>query len=335
MIHLGERECSIQRRNQKIIEEAPSPLLDDETRRAMGAQAVQMARAVDYDSAGTVEFVAANDRSFHFLEMNTRLQVEHPVTELVTGIDLVEEMIRIAAGRSSGSGSRTCGSRAGPLNAVSMRKIPTRGFLPSTGRLSGYRPPAERHEAAVTVRNDSGVYEGAEVPVHYDPLLAKLVVHASDRKTATEEMAAALDRFHIRGVSHNLAFLSAVMDRPRWISGKLSTAFIAEEFPDGFTGISPDGPSRERLVAVAAVIDCIEQRRQRRTSGQISAGTAGVAGERHVRLGEEWHAVEILEEGAATSGFGSTDNPEGIWRRSPAGSRGSPSSRAASMTPGW
>ncbi|MDP9137248.1 MAG: acetyl/propionyl/methylcrotonyl-CoA carboxylase subunit alpha [Pseudomonadota bacterium] len=296
VVHLGERECSIQRRNQKIIEEAPSPLLDDATRHAMGEDAVRLAKAVDYDSAGTVEFIAGNDRSFHFLEMNTRLQVEHPVTELVTGIDLVEEMIRVAAGEKLRIRQPDVTMRGWAVECRIYAEDPSRGFLPSTGRLVAYRPPAERSEGGVTVRNDTGVGEGAEVPIHYDPLLAKLVVHAADRRAAIVEMAASLDRFYLSGVRNNISFLSAVMDNPRWLSGLLATGFLAEEFPGGFNGVPLDDVLRDRLVTVAAVLDCIEQRRQQRVGGQLRGFPARFTPHREVRLGQEWHAVEILEE---------------------------------------
>ena len=296
VVHLGERECSIQRRNQKIIEEAPSPLIDEATRREMGEQALRLARAVGYDSAGTVEFIAANDRSFHFLEMNTRLQVEHPVTELVTGIDLVEEMIRVAAGEELRIRQPDVTHRGWAVECRIYAEDPTRGFLPSTGRLVEYRPPAERSEAQVTVRNDTGVFEGAEVPVHYDPLLAKLAVHAGERGAAVREMAAALDRFRISGVRNNIAFLSAVMASPRWVSGDLSTGFIAEVFPGGFKGTALDVALHDRLVTAAVVLDCIERCREHQISGRMRERPAQLSRNREVRLGEEWHAVEILDE---------------------------------------
>ena len=269
VIHLGERECSIQRRNQKVIEEAPSPLLDAETRKRMGQQAVALAKAVQYDSAGTVEFVAGQDRSFFFLEMNTRLQVEHPVTELVTGVDLVEAMIRSAAGeplRLKQSDVRLTGW------AVESRvyaEDPTRGFLPSTGRLTRYRPPAEGTHDGVTVRNDSGVFEGGEISIYYDPMIAKLVTHAPDRLGAIEAQATALDAFIIDGIRHNIAFLSALMQHPRWREGRLSTGFIAEEFPDGFHPLTPTGETELRLGVAAALIDHTLNQRKRRISGQV------------------------------------------------------------------
>jgi propionyl-CoA carboxylase alpha chain len=269
VIYLGERECSIQRRNQKVIEEAPSPLLDDATRRKMGEQAVALAKAVHYDSAGTVEFVAGQDRSFFFLEMNTRLQVEHPVTELVTGIDLVEEMIRSAAGEKLRMTQADVTLKGWAVESRVYAEDPTRGFLPSTGRLVKYRPPAEGTKQGVTVRNDTGVYEGGEISIHYDPMIAKLVTHAPDRPGAIDAQATALDAFIIDGIRHNIPFLSALMQHPRWREGRLSTGFIAEEFPDGFQPLVAKGETERRLAVAAALIDHTLNERKRRISGQL------------------------------------------------------------------
>ena len=271
VIYLGERECSIQRRNQKVIEEAPSPLLDEATRRKMGEQAVALAKAVDYDSAGTVEFVAGQDRSFYFLEMNTRLQVEHPVTELITGVDLVEQMIRSAYGEKLALTQDDVKLNGWAVESRVYAEDPTRGFLPSTGRLVKYRPPAEGKFEGVTVRNDTGVYEGGEISIYYDPMIAKLVTHASDRLKAIEAQANALDAFVIDGIRHNIPFLSTLMQHPRWRSGALSTGFIAEEFPEGFTPPEPQGERLERLVAVAAHVDHVVNARKRNISGQLRA----------------------------------------------------------------
>ncbi len=232
VIYLGERECSIQRRNQKVIEEAPSPLLDEATRRKMGEQACALAKAVGYDSAGTVEFVAGQDRSFFFLEMNTRLQVEHPVTELITGVDLVEEMIRVAAGEPLRMTQDDVKLEGWAVESRVYAEDPTRGFLPSTGRLVRYRPPFEGKFEGVTVRNDTGVYEGGEISIYYDPMIAKLVTHAPTRLEAIEAQANALDAFYVEGIRHNIPFLSALMRHERWREGRLSTGFIAEEFPE-------------------------------------------------------------------------------------------------------
>ena len=234
VIYLGERECSIQRRNQKVIEEAPSPLLDAATRKKMGEQAVALAKAVGYDSAGTVEFVAGQDKSFYFLEMNTRLQVEHPVTELITGIDLVEQMIRSAAGEKLSLKQSDVKLNGWAVESRVYAEDPYRKFLPSTGRLTRYRPPQEHSANGVTLRNDTGVYEGGEISIYYDPMIAKLVTHAPTREAAIDAQADALDAFVIDGIRHNIPFLAALMAHPRWRAGKLSTGFIAEEFPDGF-----------------------------------------------------------------------------------------------------
>ena len=221
IIYLGERECSIQRRNQKVVEEAPSPLLDAKTRKAMGEQAVALARAVGYDSAGTVEFVAAQDRSFYFLEMNTRLQVEHPVTEMVTGIDLVEQMIRIAAGEKLKLRQGDVKLEGWAIESRVYAEDPVRNFLPSIGRLVRYRPPKEGSTPGGTIRNDTGVFEGAEISMHYDPMIAKLVTHAATREAAIDLQAEALDAFVIDGVEHNIPFLAALMRHPRWREGEI------------------------------------------------------------------------------------------------------------------
>jgi len=269
VIHLGERECSIQRRNQKVIEEAPSPLLDAKTRKKMGEQAVALAHAVDYDSAGTVEFVAGQDKSFYFLEMNTRLQVEHPVTELITGVDLVEEMIRIAAGEPLRLSQAHVKFSGWAVESRVYAEDPTRGFLPSTGRLTRYRPPREGTHDGVTVRNDTGVFEGGEISIYYDPMIAKLVTHAPDRLGAIDAQAMALDEFVIDGIRHNIPFLSALMQHPRWREGRLSTGFIAEEFPDGFHAVVAKGETERRLAVAAALIDHTLNERKRRISGQL------------------------------------------------------------------
>jgi propionyl-CoA carboxylase alpha chain len=272
VVYLGERECSIQRRNQKVIEEAPSPLLDQATRRKMGEQAVALAKAVNYDSAGTVEFVAGQDRSFYFLEMNTRLQVEHPVTELVTGVDLVEEMIRSACGEPLRLTQADVKLEGWAIESRVYAEDPTRGFLPSTGRLVKYRPPAEGTVDGVTVRNDTGVYEGGEISIHYDPMIAKLVTHAGDRQSAIEAQANALDAFVIDGIRHNVPFLSALMQHERWRAGRLSTGFIAEEFPDGFSPLVATGETQAVIAAVAAHVDHVHNVRKRGISGQFRAG---------------------------------------------------------------
>ncbi|RPE72045.1 biotin carboxyl carrier protein /biotin carboxylase [Pacificibacter maritimus] len=263
-IYLGERECSIQRRNQKVIEEAPSPFLDPETRKAMGEQAVSLAKAVDYTSAGTVEFIVDGDRNFYFLEMNTRLQVEHPVTELITGIDLVEQMIRIAYGEALQIGQDDVQLNGWAMESRLYAEDPYRNFLPSIGRLSKYRPPLESASDTCVLRNDTGVYEGGEISMFYDPMIAKLCTWAPTRGEAIAHMSDALDGFEIEGIGHNLPFLSAVMDHPRFVSGNITTAFIEEEYPDGFEGATlPDDQLHKIVVASAAMYRLAEIRRSR------------------------------------------------------------------------
>jgi propionyl-CoA carboxylase alpha chain len=268
VIHLGERECSIQRRNQKVMEESPSPLLDEQTRSKMGEQAVALAKAVGYDSAGTVEFVAGQDRSFYFLEMNTRLQVEHPVTELVTGIDLVEQMIRIAAGEPLAIEQSDVKLSGWAVESRIYAEDPYRNFAPSIGRLVRYRPPAEGVDDGVTLRIDTGVTEGGEISLYYDPLIAKLVTHAPTRLKAVDAQADALDAFTIEGIRHNIPFLAAVMVHPRWRAGSLSTGFIAEEFPRGFERTAPTTADARKIAAVAGAIDHVLGERKRKISGQ-------------------------------------------------------------------
>ncbi|WGD30221.1 acetyl/propionyl/methylcrotonyl-CoA carboxylase subunit alpha [Ancylobacter sp. WKF20] len=286
VIYLGERECSIQRRNQKVIEEAPSPLLDEATRRKMGEQAVALAKAVNYDSAGTVEFVAGQDKSFYFLEMNTRLQVEHPVTELVTGIDLVEQMIRVAAGEPLSITQDAVKLTGWAVESRVYAEDPYRGFLPSIGRLTRYRPPAESVSEGVTVRNDTGVYEGGEISLFYDPMIAKLVTHAPTRAAAIAAQSEALDAFVIDGIQHNIPFLAALMDHPRWKEGRLSTGFIAEEYRAGFLGAALTPALARKLAAVAAVIDNVGNARKRKISGQLAGRAVVFEHQRVVRIGD-------------------------------------------------
>jgi len=239
VVHLFERECSIQRRNQKVIEEAPSPLLDEATRAAMGAQAVALAKAVNYDSAGTVEFVAGQDKSFYFLEMNTRLQVEHPVTELITGLDLVEQMLRSAAGETMAFGQKDLKINGWAIESRIYAEDPYRKFLPSIGRLVRYDPPVEGEHEGYTVRNDAGVREGDEISMYYDPMISKLCTWAPTRLAAVDGMARALEDFHIEGLGQNIPFLAAVMDQERFRTGALATSYIVDEFPEGFDGTTP------------------------------------------------------------------------------------------------
>ena len=279
VVHLGERECSIQRRHQKVIEEAPSPALDAETRAAMGAQAVALAKAVGYASAGTVEFIVDRERNFYFLEMNTRLQVEHPVTEFVTGLDLVELMIRIAAGEKLPFTQEDVTFDGWAIEARIYAEDPTRGFLPSVGRLVRYAPPT----ANPGVRVDTGVYEGGEISIHYDPMIAKLIAHGATRDEATRRMQGALDEFLIQGVSHNIGFLAALMAHPRFREGRLSTGFIAEEYPDGFHAADLPHDDPALLAAVAASVHRAYQERAAQISGQQPGGGRRVA--------EDWVVV--------------------------------------------
>jgi len=299
-IYLGERECSIQRRNQKVIEEAPSPLLDEATRKKMGEQAVALAKAVNYDSAGTVEFVAGQDKSFFFLEMNTRLQVEHPVTELITGVDLVEQMIRVAAGEPLALKQSDVHLKGWAVESRIYAEDPTRNFLPSTGRLVKYRPPEEGRWDSITVRNDTGVYEGGEISIYYDPMIAKLVTHAGDRLVAIDAQSRALDAFVIDGIRHNIPFLSSLMQHERWRSGNISTGFIAEEYPDGFSPLVAEGAVALRMAAVAAYVDNMYNQRKRRISGQMrQQKPVKFHDERTVALGRVQYQIELDEsEGA-------------------------------------
>ncbi|MFZ2099137.1 MAG: acetyl/propionyl/methylcrotonyl-CoA carboxylase subunit alpha, partial [Oricola sp.] len=308
-IWLGERECSIQRRNQKVIEEAPSPFLDTETRNAMGEQAVALAQAVGYTSAGTVEFIVDKDRNFYFLEMNTRLQVEHPVTELITGVDLVEQMIRVAAGEYLSITQDDVRLKGWAMESRLYAEDPYRNFLPSTGRLTRYRPPAEgeRIDGAI-VRNDTGVFEGGEISMFYDPMIAKLCTWAPTRDQAIFAMREALDSFEVEGIGHNLPFLSAVMDHPRFQSGAITTAFIAEEYPDGFYGATLSEDSLRLVAATASMASWIASRRRSFISGRMGKGHAAEPAETPVvvRLAAEEFDVTIDDD--ATRGFYDVDD---------------------------
>ncbi|SEQ24840.1 acetyl-CoA carboxylase biotin carboxylase subunit [Thalassovita taeanensis] len=282
-IYLGERECSIQRRNQKVIEEAPSPFLDEATRKAMGEQAVSLAQAVGYTSAGTVEFIVDGARNFYFLEMNTRLQVEHPVTELITGVDLVEQMIRIANGEPLSIKQSDVKLNGWAMESRLYAEDPYRGFLPSIGRLSRYRPPAEVVEDNRVVRNDTGVFEGGEISMYYDPMIAKLCTWAPTRLDAIEAMRNALDGFEVEGIGHNLPFLSAVMDHPKFVSGDITTAFIAEEYPEGFEGVELPGDVLRKIAAATAAMHRVGEIRRARVSGRM---------DNHERkVGRDWNVA--------------------------------------------
>ena len=279
-IYLGERECSIQRRNQKVVEEAPSPFLDEKTRKEMGEQACKLAKAVGYHSAGTVEFIVDKDKNFYFLEMNTRLQVEHPVTELITGVDLVEQMISIAAGKPLSLSQKDIKLNGWAIESRLYAEDPYRNFLPSIGRLTRYRPPTEVKEKAVIVRNDTGVFEGGEISMYYDPMIAKLCTWAPNRAKAIEQMRTALDRFELEGIGHNLPFLSAVMDHERFVSGNITTAFIAEEYPDGFNGVDLSDDKIIDLAACAAAMNRVAEIRRTKISGRMD--------NHERRVGDDW-----------------------------------------------
>ena len=285
VIYLNERECSIQRRNQKVIEEAPSPFLDQETRNAMGEQAVALSRAVQYDSAGTVEFIVDKNRNFYFLEMNTRLQVEHPVTELITGVDLVEQMMRSAFGEPLNLKQGDVKIHGWAMESRIYAEDPYRKFLPSIGRLVRYQPPEEGDHGSYTVRNDTGVREGDEISMFYDPMIAKLCTWGATRAEAVSGMARALEDFHIEGLGHNVPFLSAVMDQARFQSGKITTGYIAEEFPDGFKGLDPSPQQIDLMTAVAVYVQHLQSGRSASATAQRRDWVAVINGAaRSIRL---------------------------------------------------
>jgi len=281
VIHLGERECSIQRRHQKVIEEAPSPFLDEETRKKMGEQAVALSKEVDYHSAGTVEFIVDKNRNFYFLEMNTRLQVEHPVTEMVTGIDLVEQMIRVAAGEKLSFTQDDIKLTGWAMESRIYAEDPLRGFLPSIGRVVKYAPPEENDN----VRVDTGIYEGAEISLFYDPMIAKLVTYGASRDEAISHMRQALDRYYIRGLNHNIAFLADVLNSKRFQSGHITTNYIAEEYPDGFKGGALTLATQKIMIAVAQTVHSFEIGRQSHISGQMNQDASNSTDDWSVGIG--------------------------------------------------
>jgi len=294
VIYLNERECSIQRRNQKVIEEAPSPFLDEATRKAMGAESVALAKAVDYDSAGTVEFIVDKDKNFYFLEMNTRLQVEHPVTELITGVDLVEQMIRSANGDKLQIKQKDVRINGWALESRIYAEDPYRNFLPSIGRLTRYRPPAEATlENGAIIRNDTGVFEGGEISMYYDPMIAKLCTWGEDRGIAINAMKDALDVFELEGIGHNIPFLSAVYDHDRFERGDISTGFIAEEYPDGFEGAMENAGHIRKIAAIAALMHDIAEHRAADIDGTLPNHARHVPDEWAVQIGEHNYQVEI------------------------------------------
>jgi propionyl-CoA carboxylase alpha chain len=360
MVYLGERECSIQRRHQKVVEEAPSPFVTPEMRKAMGEQAVALAQAVGYFSAGTVEFIAGADRSFYFLEMNTRLQVEHPVTECVTGLDLVEQMIRVAAGEKLSFGQNDVKLDGWAIENRVYAEDPYRGFLPSTGRLVRYQPPPaqtnqqpfasseveervprapeervprapeERVSTSLDTngpgiagsqpftRVDDGVFEGGEVSMFYDPMIAKLITWAPTREAAIDRQIEALDSFVIDGIGHNVDFLSALMQHPRFRAGELTTGFIAEEYPEGFQGAPADDQLIGDLAAIAALIAMETEMRACQVSGQL-AGPVSPAAVRVVRIASREHRVQFDRyEGGLLAHIDGDDGPPldviGRWR---------------------
>ncbi len=315
-IYLGERECSIQRRNQKVIEEAPSPFLDPETRKAMGEQACALAQAVGYTSAGTVEFIVDGARNFYFLEMNTRLQVEHPVTELITGIDLVEQMIRVANGEPLSMTQDDVKLNGWAMESRLYAEDPYRGFLPSIGRLTRYRPPAELAVEGATVRNDTGVFEGGEISMYYDPMIAKLCTWAPDRARAIEAMRNALDAFEVEGIGHNLPFLSAVMDHPKFVSGEITTAFIAEEYPEGFNGVDLSQENLRRIAAACVAMNRVAEIRRARVSGTLDNHERKVGDNWNATLQGQSHDVTIAADpkgASVTFEDGKTLRVSGNW----------------------
>ena len=318
-VYLGERECSIQRRNQKVIEEAPSPFLDEATRKSMGEQAVALAQAVNYTSAGTVEFIVDGNRNFYFLEMNTRLQVEHPVTELITGVDLVEQMIRVAYGEKLPFAQKDVTLTGWAMESRLYAEDPYRNFLPSIGRLSRYRPPVEvaagpllesgkwqgdAPKGDTATRNDTGVYEGGEISMYYDPMIAKLCTWAPTRAESIEAMRHALDGFELEGIGHNLPFLSAVMDHPKFVSGDMTTAFIAEEYPEGFEGVTLPEDQMRRVVAAATAMYRVSEIRRTRVSGRMDNHERVVGNHWVARVGEtEWPVTITADHDGATIHF--------------------------------
>ena len=300
-IYLGERECSIQRRNQKVVEEAPSSFLDEKTRKKMGEQACNLAKAVGYSSAGTVEFIVDKDKNFYFLEMNTRLQVEHPVTELITGIDLVEQMILVATGKPLSIAQKDIKLTGWAIESRLYAEDPYRNFLPSIGRLTRYRPPAEIKDKHSIVRNDTGVYEGGEISMYYDPMIAKLCTWAPDRAKAIEQMRIALDRFEVEGIGHNLPFLSAVMDHKKFISGKITTAFIAEEYSEGFDGVDLTDDKIQDLAACAAAMNRVAEIRRTKISGRMDNHERRVGDDWVVQIAGKVFLVNVLADTAGAN----------------------------------
>jgi propionyl-CoA carboxylase alpha chain len=332
-LYVGERECSIQRRHQKVIEEAPSPFLDAETRKAMGEEAVALADAVEYRSAGTVEFIVDKERNFYFLEMNTRLQVEHPVTELITGIDLVEQMIRVANGEKLALTQADIKLNGWAMEARVYAEDPYRGFLPSIGRLSRCQPPEEVTTDTHVVRVDTGVVEGSEISMFYDPMIAKLCTWAPTRDAAIDGMIDALNGYRIEGINHNINFVNAVFNHQRFRDGRISTNFIAEEYPDGFEGAPLPEATERRMVAVAIVAHLLEQARATSISGQVPHFRTQIGQDWQVGCGEKTFAVNAV---AGATGTDVTVDGEHLlvetsWRPGDARFRGSAGGRTVEM----
>ncbi|MEM1377213.1 MAG: acetyl/propionyl/methylcrotonyl-CoA carboxylase subunit alpha [Pseudomonadota bacterium] len=294
-VYLGERECSIQRRNQKVIEEAPSPFLDEATRKAMGEQSVALAKAVDYQSAGTVEFIVDKDRNFYFLEMNTRLQVEHPVTELITGLDLVEQMLRVAAGEELSIQQSDVKLNGWAIESRVYAEDPLRGFLPSIGRLTHYAPPAQACRDDLIVRNDTGVFAGAEISMFYDPMIAKLCTWAPTRDAAIEAMQDALDAFVVDGIAHNIPFLASLMAHPRWKKGWLTTGFIAEEYPDGYAYPELDETAQRTIGAVALMAELMRKERLDRHIDRLAPHSQKLTEDWIVRVADAEVAAKVRQ----------------------------------------
>jgi len=311
MIYLAERECSIQRRHQKVIEEAPSSFLTVETRASMGAQSVALANAVNYSSAGTVEFIVDNDQNFYFLEMNTRLQVEHPVTELITDIDLVEQMIRSAAGEQLNIQQQDVKINGWAVEARVYAEDPLRGFLPSTGRITDYMPPSEDDN----IRVDSGIFEGSEISIYYDPMISKVIAYAENRDVAIDKLRLALDKYYIRGVGHNIAFLSDVLKSQRFKSGDISTKYIEEEYPDGFHGGSLSLGAWNIMIAVATTIHSCEVGRQSTISGKMNEDASAFSETWQVQLEGEVQSANFLmtQQGCDVITGGVVYNVETLW----------------------
>ena len=296
IIYLGERECSIQRRNQKVIEEAPSSFLDEKTRNAMGIESVALAKKVNYDSAGTVEFIVDKDKNFYFLEMNTRLQVEHPVTELITGVDLVEQMIKSANGDILSISQESVKLNGWALESRIYAEDPYRNFLPSIGRIKRYRPPSEGIWKDHVIRNDTGVFEGGEISMYYDPMIAKLCTWGKNRDIAINTMKDALDVFELDGIGHNIPFLQAVYDHDRFKSGNITTAFISEEYPDGFSGAEVNNQHTRRIAAICALMHDITEHRAADISGALPNHERHVPDLWSVEIGGAHYAADINGE---------------------------------------